>query len=327
MIKRAVLIVLSVIMALVPVEVSAAEPISDTFDALALEAQRFYNTNVAFSDMIITKTNENRFDIVHYTQGGNTLTTQLYKTEWGTWNLGDMSYSDCNMTKTVIGGATDWEYVFRVENPINHNLEFTGGNHGNEVLKSIGMYDVVTGETFNLEVGESKYVNRLVVEENTTIKLGNVDYLNYADVKRVYTFVGKTVNLDCEIVFTRDVKMALSYSAMACVNKDFSRYCFFDNGTYVTTEAKGNASKKYYGNVSSTECVLSGDDPSVKVKVGIYNPKDMTDNFSNRDKVFLWDMTEEFNKLYFSKYDMTSLTKVVSGTQWTFGSYWSVDIQ
>lgn len=327
MVKKLILIALAIMTAFVPIEAMAQTPVEDTFNNLVLEAQHYYNTNVAYADMVITKVNEERYDILHYTQGGNYLTTRLYKTAWGTWNLGDMTYSSNSVTKTVIGGATDWEYVFRVENPINQNLEFTGGNHGNEAMRSFSMYDAVTGETFTLDVGESKYVNRLVVEENTCIKLGDVDYLNYADVKRVYTFVGKTVNLDCEITFTRDVKMSLSYTAMASVNKDFSRYCFFDNGMYVSTEPKGSVSNKYMGNVSATLCQMSGDDNTVKVNVGIYKPKDMTDNFSNRDKVFLWDMTEDFNKLYFSKYDMTRLTRVEAGTVWNFGTSWSVDAE
>lgn len=325
MLKRICLIVLTIIMLLSPIDICASEAIDETVASLALQAQRFYNTNIAYADMYVTKVDDTKYEVTHMTQGGKTIKTQLYQTEWGTWNLGNMSYSDGMTEKVVIGGATDWEYVFRVLNPINQNLEFTGGNHGSEVFRSMGMYDSVTGESFVLSVGESKYVNRLVIEEHTTLKLGNVDYLNYADVKRVYTFVGDTVNLDCEITFLRDVKMALSYSTMACVNKDFSRYCFFDNGAYVTTEPKGAASKKYLGNVKATSCHLSGDDPTVKVTVGIYNPKDMTDNFSNRDKVFLWDMTEEFNKLYFSMFDMSNLKKVTAGTVWDFGSFWKIE--
>lgn len=327
MLKRITLIVLSLIMVLSGITAEASVTVNDTVSALAMQAQRYYNTNVAYANMTVSRPDDVNYIVSHVTQSGKVITTQLYLTDWGTWNLGTMSLYDGYTEKVIIGGGTDWEYVFRVLNPINQNLEFTGGNHGSEVLNSITFREGVTGEEFSLAVGESRYVARLVIEENTTIKLGNVDYLPYADVKRVYTIVGDTINLDCEITFLRDVRMALSYSSMACVNKDFSRYCFFDNEAYVTTEPKGVSSNKYLGNMPSSVCHLSGDDPSATVTVGIYNPQDMTDNFSNREKTFIWDMTENYNKLYFSKYDMTTLTKITAGTVWDFGSFWRVDIK
>lgn len=325
MLKRIILIVLTITLAMSCINAHAAGFITNSITDLSIEAQRYYNTKIDYADMVVTRAKKNLYEIIHYTQSGKKLKLELFKTDWGTWNLGDFSIVENGNKKTVIGGGTDWEYVFRVFNPISMNLEFTGGNHGGEMCKSLTMYDGVTGLAVAPNVGESVYVNRLVIVEETSILLANVDYLPYADVKRVYTIVGDTVNLDCEITFTRDVKMALSYSTMACVNKDFSRYCSFDNGERVTTEAKGAFSNKYMGNMPSSVCQLSGDDLSATVTVGIYNPKDMTDNFSNREKTFLWDMSEGYNKLYFSKYDITTLTNVPAGTVWDFGSFWRIN--
>lgn len=325
--KKVVLIIISVIMAFSAFEVNAAGVVTESVIDLSLEAQHYYNTKIAYADMTVYRVNEKLYEVIHYTQSGKSIKVQLFQTDWGTWNLGNMNIVDNGLEKNVIGGGTDWEYVFRVFNPINQNLEFTGGNHGSEICNSLVMYDSVTGLGVDLEVGESMYVNRLVIEEKTTILLANMDYLPYADVKRVYTIVGDTVNLDCEITFLRDVRMAQSYSAMACINKDFSRYINFGNTVQYNTGASGTCSNKYYGNTAASVCYLSGDDLSATVTVGIYNEKDMTDNFSNRDKTFVWDMSDSYNKLYFSKYNMTILEAVPAGTVWNFGSYWRVNLQ
>lgn len=327
MFKRILMIVLSFILVLGSVQTEAAGLITGTMTDLSREAQHYYNTQVALANMTISRPDETNYLVTHVASNGKIITTGLYQTEWGTWNLGNLKFSDGITEKIVIGGATDWEYVFRVYNPIGDTLDFVGGNHGSEMLNSIEFREGATGESFSLEVGESRYVARLVIEENTTVKIADVDYLNFANVKRLYTIVGDTVNLDCTVEFTRDVKMALSYTAMASINKDFSRYCNFENIAYSQCEPRGTFSNKKYGNVAASVCTLNGDDPSVTVTVGIYNEKDMTDNFSNKDKTFIWDMSEGYNKLYFSKYDMTILNTIKSGTVWNFASYWKVNLQ
>lgn len=327
MLKRVLLMFLAFVLAFSATEASAASVVTESMVDLALEAQHYYNTSVAYADMTIKRVNSKMYEIYYYSQSGRWLTHQLYQTDWGTWNLGTTSIDDYGIKKDIIGGGTDWEYVFRVFNPISQNLEFTGGNHGSEELKSISMYDAVTGEGFSLETGESKYVNRLVIEEKTTIMLANVDYLPYAEVTRVYTIVGKTINLDSTITFTRDVQMALSYSSMASVHKDFSSCCMFGGENGVMTGPKGTFTNEKLGNYDAMICYLSGDDPTVRVTVGIYNKQDMTDSFSNKDKTFLWDMSEQYNKLYFSKYSMSTLERVMTGTVWSFRSYWTVDFE
>ena len=327
MFKRIFSVMLVFILAFSSVQIEAAGLVNDLMTDLSREAQHFYNTQVAMANMTVSRPSANSYVVSYVDQSGKTITTQLYKTAWGTWNLGDMKLSDGYTEKTVIGGATDWEYVFRIYNPVSQSLEFMGGNHKNEKLNSIELKDGVTGESFSLEVGQSRYVARLVIVENTTIKADNVDYLQFADVERVYTIVGNTVNLDCKVTFTRDVKMALSYTAMASINKDFSRYCNFEGLAFSKCEPYGKYSNKKYGNVPASICTLNGDDTQATVTVGIYNEQDMTDNFSNREKTFIWDMSEEFNKVYFSRFDMSTTKLVTQGTVWNLASYWKVNIQ
>lgn len=326
--KKIFTVLVAFIMLLGSLSVSAGEDvISGGISELSLAAERYYYTNAAISDMTITKVSDSLYQIYYYDiSTAKGLTATLYLTAWGTWNLGDWTVNNSYISKTVIGGGTDWEYVFRVRNPVNGTMEFVGGNHGSEVLKSLSMYDAVTGEVFDLEVGESKYVNRLVITEHTSLLLGNLDHLPFANVTRKYTFIGNRIHLDCDIEFIRDVKMALSYSAMACVNKDFGRYATFSDSTAVTTGARGTCTKAYLGKTEAMSCTFSGDNPMATVKVGIYNKSDMTDNFSNVDKTFLWDMSEGYNKLYFSRGSLTERNLISEGTKWDFGTYWEINL-
>ncbi len=227
----------------------------------------------------------------------------------------------------VIGGSTDWEYVFRVFNPMTQVAGFTGGNHGSETFLSMKMYDDVSGEEINLAVGETKTVRRLVVEEGTQLLYSQTNAVPYATVLRKYTFVGTRVNLDTNIEFIRDVSMTLSYSAMASVSKQFGTKCSFDGITSVETNPYGSHNSQYYGNAAAMSCTFSGSDPSVSLTVGIYNREDMTDNFSNDNKTFLWDMSDGYTKLYFSKYNSSSVTTVKAGENWNFSTYWQCNFE
>lgn len=323
--KRWIAVFLCIVTVLLSVSVcEASKTLGDGMRDLNLAAQRYYETKIAYSSMMVGRPDEGMYVISYLSETGSVISWQLRLTEWGTWNLGEAWIEKDGVVKSVMGGDTDWEYVFRVVNPITQNLEFTGGNHGSERLVSLKMTDGVTGEAIALNVGESTVSARLVVEENTTVLLADKDYLPYAKVKRVYTFVGNRVNLDCDIEFARDVQMARSYTAMACISKDFARYCNFDGIMGVQTSAKGVKGNQYLGNCEAMECTLWGDDPTAKVRIGIYNRKDMTDNFSNKDKTFIWDMSENYNKVYFSKYDITVPVTVKTGTRWDFGTFWEI---
>lgn len=306
--------------------VQASDAVSAGISEMALSAQHYYDTSVAESDMFIRCADAKNYEIYHMLEDGTTYCVNLNLKEWGTWNLEDMNFTKYGVKKTIVGGSTDWEYVFRVFNPITQTLEFTGGNHGSEKLSSIKMYDDVTKEEINLEIGEIKSVRRLAVEEDTVLLIAGNELLPYANVARKYTFAGTTVSLDSRIEFVRNVQMALSYSAMASVNKDFGRYCSFDDEYYAMASAKGSCTSEYLGEFAASVCTLSGDDPSATLTVGIFNQEDMTDNFGNENKTFLWDMSENFTKLYFSKYKMSAVSNISMGTVWNFAAFWRANI-
>lgn len=304
----------------------ASDVISGGLSDLAMAAKRYYQTELAEADMVIKRVADEQYKIYYKLKNGNDYYVTLDLKEWGVWNLGDMTIADGIEEKNVVGGSTDWEYVFRVYNPVTQVADFTGGNHGAEEMLWIRFFDDVTGEEFELEVGEEKQVRRLVVEEQTKLHYSSSSDLIYANVTRNYTFVGTRVNLDTKIEFTRDVSMTHSYTAMASVNKSFGRYCSFDGIETVTTSGHGSHNNEYYGKITAAECTLSGDDETATLTVGIFNKSDMTNNFSNDDKVFLWDMSDDYTKLYFSKYDMSSVTTVKAGEEWNLSTYWQCNV-
>lgn len=324
--KKIISITIAIMMLFEIHGVQASDVVSKGLSELALSAQHYYDTSVAEADMVVERSDESSYKISYILEDGTEYCVNLNLMEWGTWNLGDMNFTKYGVKKTIVGGSTDWEYVFRIFNPITQTLEFTGGNHGSEKLSSIKMYDDVTKEEISLEVGQVISVRRLVIEEDTVLLIAGNELLPYANVNRKYTVVGTTVSLDSRIEFVRNVQMALSYSAMASVNKDFGIYCSFDDEYYARASAKGSCTNEYLGEVAASVCTLSGDDPSATLTVGIFNKEDMTDNFGNDNKTFLWDMSENFTKLYFSKYKMSTVSNISMGTVWNFATFWRANL-
>lgn len=309
--------------------VGASDIINSGMSDLALSAQHYYNTQMASEVMTILRKDLRSYEISYRTEDYKIYSVTINEMDWGTWNLGDMSYRDLRLggaVRTIIGGSTDWEYVFRVFNPIDQTAQFTGGNHGSETLSSIKFYDGVTGEEINLDVEQSQTVQRLVIEEDTKLLIANKESLPYANVHRQYTIVGTDVILDSRVEFLRNVQMTLSYSAMASVSKEFATTCSFGDELSVTASSKGNCTGEYFGKTDATICTFQSEDSSASLTVGILNKADMTDNFSNENKTFLWDMSEGFTKLYFSKYKMSAVENVAAGTVWNFSTFWRANL-
>ncbi len=324
--KKLAAVTMAIMTLFASVSAQASEVISEGFSDMALTAQHYYNTNVAEYPMTLSHPNENMYVIESVSLAGKRTELTLIKKEWGTWNLGDFNFYDEGIQKNVIGGNTDWEYTFKMLNQVTQMGEFVGGNHGSEEFVSLELKDGVSGESFTMNAGDVKDVKRLVIKEKTRLLINNNKLLPFAEVERTYTVTGNTVTLDTDIEFIRDVQLGLSYSAMACINKDYGRFCNFDGLEYVAAEGKGKSTDAWLGNMPAVRCDIHGDDPSVAVYVGIFNKKDMTDNFSNSDKVFLWDMDDKYTKLYFSRFSKGSLETVNTGTKWHFSAYWQVNI-
>lgn len=304
----------------------ASEVVNEGLKDMALMQRHYYNTEAATADMTVRLRTDGEYEIEYMNEDWTLLKLTLDKKEWGVWNLGDWSFTRDGVENLLVGGATDWEYVFRILNHESQMLEFTGGNHGSEALTGMKLYDGVTGEELNLSVGEERAVKRLVIEEDTTLLIGERAAIPYANVHRKYTVAGNIISLDTKMEFVRNVQMALSYTAMASVNKDFGIYCSFDDAAHAMANDRGSFSGEYLGKAAAKVCTLSGNNPSATLTVGIFNFKDMTDNFQNENKTFLWDVSNDFTKLYFSKFSLGELTAVNAGEVWNLSAYWQANL-
>lgn len=289
-------------------------------------------------DMTMTRTAETTYSITCKTDAGDLLLT-IYKTAWGTYNLGKWELTETGGTKqTFISGSTDWEYVYRVSSSANGGWQWSGGNHDNEQMQSLTFYNGETNEEINLSVGQSVSIKNLKVVEETKLYWGDAangysEDEHYADTVRTYTIVGPQIRLAVDYKYVKDAYYSTSYTCMFPINKKYGLYCAFLDGeellSVVETFKVGQADysgKQHDGNASD-RCIMWGYDGMEKYKfdVRVLTPETSCNNFDNDMKVSFWDMNTGSNKLYFSKYNSTTpLEKVDSGSeihtecQWTF---------
>ena len=157
-------------------------------------------------EMKVTKTSDTLITITFTTEAGDHTVT-VKETPWGTFNLGAWSLKADNKTHVFVAGSTDLEYVYRVsDKPASGNI-WSGGNHGNETLVSLELYNGETEEKLELNKGESVTVNKLHIIEKTKLlwcadtdgdgygfRYKDKDTFEekdiYAEVTRKYTFTG-----------------------------------------------------------------------------------------------------------------------------------------
>lgn len=273
------------------------------------------------------------------------LITKFSKKDWGTWNIkgwytaaNDNAIDNAiNNEKTITGGSTDWEYVLRIVNPQDNKWYFSGGNHGNERLKSIsfsGFFSQKTSDDNNIDIdikiepGEIIELQSLKVTEITVLDVEQINLKEYATVYREYTFEPQRVQLTTIFKFNNNVRVGTSYITMFPILKEFGRYCRFDDSNIVVETPKtgytkgGEDKESYLGKVATLSTTIWGDnDTGYKFRVWIERPE-MVDNFNNQLKVFLWDLNKFSNKLYYSKYDTSNPVEVKTGTEWYHKQGW-----
>lgn len=289
-------------------------------------------------DMTLTRTANTTYSVTCQTDAGKLLLT-IYRTAWGTYNLGKWELTEKSGTvQTFISGATDWEYVYRVSSSANENWQWSGGNHDNEQMRSLAFYNGETGALIELSVGQSVNITNLKVVEETSLYWGDAadgysEDEHYADAVRTYTIVGPQIRLAVDYEYVKDAYYSISYTCMFPINKKYGLYCAFLDGeellSVVETFKVGKADysgKQHDGNASD-RCIMWGYDGMEKYKfdVRVLTPETSCNNFDNDMKVSFWDMNTGSNKLYFSKYDGDMpFEKVASGStvhtecQWTF---------
>ncbi len=288
--------------------------------------------------MIVECVYDGKYNITSKTDAGTLLLTFDLK-EWGTFNLGAWSLIDTEGNyHSFLVGATDLEYVYRV-GKTKSSWVWSGGNHGNEALVSLEMYNGETDEKIDLAIGSSAVVNVLKIVEKTKLlytpdtdgdgygyKNRNEAYAEsdvYCELTRNYTITGPQIKLDVDYKYVKDSYQWLSYTCMFPINKKYGLWCDMidKDGNLIKTietEKVGLADysgPQYDGNAATRAVVYGYVDDRYKFDIRINTFADSLCNLNNSYKTSFWDMNTSDNKLYFSKYDLNTPTLVESGTE------------
>lgn len=273
--------------------------------------------------MTVKQTSASNVDISCDDSSLGALSISLYKTAWGTWNLGMWKVGGVR----VAGGYTDWEYVYRAGTS-QSNMPFSGGNHGSEDLISIEYFDMQTGEKLSLETGKAVGANGVKVVEKTVIRLADTQ-TQYLSVTRTYYFVGSRITLECDCEVLKDVYFGLSYSCMFAVPKTQGRFITFkktDGSEVSYTSLKvgyADYSGVMYGCTNATKATISGySGKDVRFDVEVFGT-DAHHNFTSKAKTEYWDMNAAENKLYFSAFKESGVA-VKTGARWSTKATWKI---
>ena len=303
---------------------SEAETSSEPEESTGIPAQDPAVEEIESYPMTLEMTSDTMFKMSCTDELGKPFSTTFTKKSWGTWNIADWIYDGTAFT----GGSTDWEYVYRAGATAS-GWVWSGGNHGNEKLLSLEFYDGETDEKIELKKGEPVELNRIKIVEKTQLHLGDEDK-TYCDVVRTYTVVGRQISLDVDYAFTEDTYFWLSYTCMFPINKKYGLYIDFKNndGTTKTVETLEVGAADYsgamYKNNAASVCEMYGKtNPSYRFYAEVFTIEDSLNNFANADKTFYWDMNTTHNKLYFSKFNESTPTKVAAGTEWHTSCRWT----
>ncbi|HAN21898.1 MAG: hypothetical protein A2Y15_06170 [Clostridiales bacterium GWF2_36_10] len=280
--------------------------------------------------MTFTKVSDALYRMECVAPDGNTLFLTFDKKDWGTYNIGTWTVKDDKgKSVNLAGGGTDWEYVFRAGETAT-TCDFSGGNHGKELLVDIDFYDGETNKKLNLKDNTPVKLNNIKIVEKTKLHWGDVNK-TYCDVVRTYHVVGSQITLDVSFKYTKDCYKQLSYTCMFPVDKKYGLYCAFvdsDNNVIdvieTTKVGKADYTGPFLGQLAADRCVIWGYvNPNYKFDINVTTVTDSCDDFKNSYKTFYWDMNITSNKLYFSKYDSQTATLVKAGSEFNTHSAWT----
>lgn len=277
-----------------------------------------------------------------FTYAGKPASLTFDNKKWGTWNIGTFTYDG----KMIAGGGTDWEYVYRANKTGSGGSAFSGGNHGNEALVSFEIFDSESGKKLDLATGQSVDTKGIkIVEKTKLLCLPNPTSVRedisgykeddiYCNVTRTYYLIGNKISLDVDYNYVRNIYFQKSYTCMFPVLKAYGRNFTFhlnDGTTFSGKTTDGTVypeySNHYIKGYEAQKISFHGDSqPSWIFDVEFSTPLDSTDNFSNDDKVFIWDMNRGGDKLYVSKYDDIEYTLVEAGTNFGTSSSWTFHV-
>jgi hypothetical protein len=307
---------------------SVSEAVSEVSSSVSSEDPDLIKSQSVINSfpMTFTKVSDRLYKMECVSPDGNTLNLTFDKKDWGTYNIGTWTVIDGEGNSVnLAGGGTDWEYVYRTSVDT-----WSGGNHGNELLVDIKFLDGESNKELELKDGEPVNINSLRIVENTKLHWGDTND-TFCDITRSYTVVGSQIRLDVSYEYTKDCNHYLSYTCMFPVDKQYGLYCSFIspknklmNSIETLKVGAADYSGAFLGKKASNRCIIWGYvKPEYKFEIKVNTAADSCDNFKNSNKTFYWDMNTTHNKLYFSKYELSTPTLVKKGTKLNTSSMWT----
>jgi len=298
-------------------------------------------------EMILTKVSDKCYRIETETDAGK-LALTIEEMPWGTFNLWSWKLTTKdNKIIPFVPGSTDWEYVYRTSKSQNGAVIWSGGNHGNETLISLALYNGETESEIILANGESIKLNKLhIIEKTKLLWTADTDgdgygyrykdrdsYAEsdiYAEVTRKYTVIGEQVKLNVDYNYLQDTYHKLSYTGMFPIDKKYGLYCDMvgtDGNIIKTIETSKVGKADYSGpmndkNAANRVHIYGYTDPRYRFDIRVNTFEDSLDSMKNSFKTAFWDMNTGHNKLYFSKYDANTATLVPAGTKFSTECIW-----
>ncbi len=263
---------------------------------------------------LLQKTAKNA--VLHIPWENKTVSWEFSLKDWGTWNISSVSV---NKQYLSAPSGTDWEYVYLAKPTAAAALEWMGGNHNNEELKTLEF--IVDGKL--VKDGLFKVKKSLVIYETTNLIYPN-GKLIVGNVKRKYEINLESpnrINFWQQTTWLNDMHVERAYMCMLPIYKKHGRH--FEMGEVKDSFVDNIRTNLNKGYQPVTETYLYGDEGWGMI-AGI-NDLAAVDNYAYaKSGAFIWDLAYDHVKLYYPRAYEMGLRLVPNGTVWESGSYFIV---
>ncbi len=263
---------------------------------------------------LFSKNNQRAY--LHIPWEGKTVSWEFMLKNWGIWNIYAVS-----INKEYISGTsgTDWDYVYYGK-PVNgKELAWMGGNHGNEVLKTLDFF--VDGK--KIINGTYKIHKNLTIVETTDLVYPEGEQVVGSVIRKYVINLEEPNRFDFsqETTWHTDMLIDRAYMCMLPMMKKHGRHFVMGNATGSFEDNIRTDGRK--GWQKATETFMYGDYGWGMI-AGI-DSLESVDNFKNTSAgALIWDLSTNQIKLYYPRAYQMGLIPVKGGTVWDSSSYFLV---
>ena len=261
-----------------------------------------------YTELVVTRADSETYRITYRDDRGGSFTADFVQKRWGMWMMGKIVYTEANGTShTITSSATDYEFVLSCGG--KDNLTFRSGNHAdyslkdawdpddtaltNDRLLDMTFYDAKSGDSFSLNVGESKTVKGLrIVMHHNVYELEYKQENVLINVEKSYLYTGYDILCDSKLYTAQTVNFKRSYSCMLPIAKRYGNCAmlYLDGGgeVYLKTGLSNTRDETKLGYKASRIELWGENFPEYHMTVELFNPEHQ--NFAS-------DETEGYNGL------------------------------